>query len=856
MAPQKYILKSPFRLSDEHIYQEIEFISSIVVLVILVAFAYINLFRQPYLGFSVNWQTGTIWAVDSVAEDFLQRDDQILTVNSIPHEQIQRSIWLNPFEKAKTGEILVIRLSRSGEEKTINYPKPSREALSILQILSGNWIFPFPFFAAGLITILFIRPRTKIRQLLTAFFYLYALWMSAGSISGSGYWLAQNIFRISIWISVPVSLHLHWHFPESIKPLKQWVIYTHYGFFVLLSLLEVLNILPDNAFLMGFVISISSSLTVLILKWRRSQTNRKIMKMLIFAYGLATVPSLILVVLIFFDLANFTSSIPFLGLTALPGFYFYSAYQTHIKQKIPRVNKALNWFLLTIVFNFLLSVGILIFPRFLIHNNILNFLSFLFVTLFSLSNFGILLIIPALVNDEGDLFKDKPFSLRISANRASAFIFYLLLIAPTTLLILLIIFRNAALQFSDIFIASLTAIVITGLSSLLYSRYEHFFDQRILGIKYTSSELIHNYAQRITKRLDIFPLARLLRWEVLPSLLIRESALFYYNNQGKIETLFTLGVDSRKIDIPKLSRWIASQPDQWDIQYLLKILPWVRLVIPLTSEKEVVGIWCFGHKDPYEVYNQQNIQNLEILANQTTLALLNIRQATLLQKLINTNIEHQETELSNLARELHDVLIPSITALVDLQAEGCTRQTFEERIQQVNNTVRQLMSELRPAALDMGLKVAIDELIDEPMAQIGEIIIIESDLDMPEPIAYDPTVELHLYRMVQEACRNALMHGQADSIRISGTLHKDIIELNITDNGKGFEINESMDLGSLIANQHYGLANMFERAKIINANIIIQSSTNQGTNVNIRWESDDGFASITNNRSLSTDQGE
>ena len=149
--------------------------------------------------------------------------------------------------------------------------------------------------------------------------------------------------------------------------------------------------------------------------------------------------------------------------------------------------------------------------------------------------------------------------------------------------------------------------------------------------------------------------------------------------------------------------------------------------------------------------------------------------------------------------------------------------------------IRDIMSGLRPASLDMGLDVALEELADQPEAQIGGKIQIDTDLYAPIPLNYDQNVELHLYRIVQQACRNAYEHANARSILITGSFKKDEIKLSVTDDGTGLPFQGKPNLSDLLSNHHFGLANIFERAKLIDAKLSLQSSSKRGTKLEITW---------------------
>lgn len=818
--------------------QWIEFALTLIVLAALVLFAYTNLFLDPYLGFSINQNTGKVTDIEQVAADYLEADDRLIQVNGIPTAKINESVQNNPFAQAKEGELLNLVLLRNGQEIEVSYPKPPQSQQQMIRLLSSDWILPIPFFAAGLITILFIRPRTKTRLLLILFFYSYAIWIGAGTISNTGYWHSSLIMRIFIWLSVPIALHLHWYFPQPFKASNKGFTILIYGLFGLFSLFEIFDIMPANTYFIGFLLSLIGSLTLLIIKFFRFVEIRSILRSLLSAYLLAVIPLLTMIILMTIGLAPPKANIALLGLTAIPGFYFFTAYQLHLQRKIRQINLAMRLFTIGVLIEFALNFIIFLLPPTDIDPMSFNFISFLTINFIMITGFGILLIMPALANDQTDLFKTESYTLRLSANRTAVFINYLFFLSPLSLLVLMILPANRNEPFSNSFTTMLITVIFVGISVLLYQKYRNAFERIVLGVKHPPEELIRNYAHRITTSLDLQALANLLKSEVLPSLLIRESALYYFEGQSTVKNLFATGITKDNPQTKRILAEIQTSPEEAFQQKLQQSFPWVQLALPLQIESELLGVWMFGRKDPNDIYDPDFTKDLQSLANQTTLALLNIRQAALLQGLYSANVERQEAQKASVARDLHDVLLPSIGYLVELQSNNCDIAEFEEAVHQVNNMVREIMSGLRPSSLDMGLNIALEELADEPEAQIGGKINIRTDLKAPRvPIAYDKTVELHLYRMVQQASRNALEHAQANSILISGTLLKDAIDLTVQDDGIGFPLEEIPDLGVLIVNRHYGLANIFERAKIINADVKIDSQPNQGTRIHIFWSS-------------------
>jgi two-component system sensor histidine kinase DegS len=139
---------------------------------------------------------------------------------------------------------------------------------------------------------------------------------------------------------------------------------------------------------------------------------------------------------------------------------------------------------------------------------------------------------------------------------------------------------------------------------------------------------------------------------------------------------------------------------------------------------------------------------------------------------------------------------------------------------------------LRPPLLDYGLKSALNELADNLMELSQDNIIIRVDLD-PDNGRYDALIELYVFRIIQEACGNSIRHGQAQKILISGSLDSQQINLVVHDDGIGFMASQGLGLNNLIANEHFGLAGMVERAELIGAVLKITSEPKAGTVVQL-----------------------
>jgi two-component system, NarL family, sensor histidine kinase UhpB len=187
----------------------------------------------------------------------------------------------------------------------------------------------------------------------------------------------------------------------------------------------------------------------------------------------------------------------------------------------------------------------------------------------------------------------------------------------------------------------------------------------------------------------------------------------------------------------------------------------------------------------------------------------------------------QEGERSRIARELHDEVGQTLTA-VALQAQRAAREPSHQNnaLDEIAQTVLRSLEdvhrigrELRPEALDdLGLVNALIALC----SRLGRHadVRIRRDLhgELP-PLSGE--VELVIYRVAQEALTNALRHANATEVRISLAPAADRVVLAVSDDGRGMpeHVTES------------GIAGMRERAMLIGAELEIRSRTGRGTQV-------------------------
>jgi signal transduction histidine kinase len=379
-----------------------------------------------------------------------------------------------------------------------------------------------------------------------------------------------------------------------------------------------------------------------------------------------------------------------------------------------------------------------------------------------------------------------------------------------------------------------------------HSPFRTFFERRILGIPLPSKGLLETYSTRITTSNSLAALVQVLEEEILPTLLIRQFA-FLHIDQGSVNVLSTMGLDTEQIpgdrgvpDLIARSGYYRSP----DLHAADQPHSWIRLVLSLKLGDQLIGFWLLGRRDPDDLYSQSEIPILSSLANLTAIALSNILQTERLQSMYETNISRYEEERLRLAHDLHDSILNELAALLMRADAPNLSPEFQKAADELTDRLREIVDHLRPPMLAFGLKLALEGFADDLLDRGLDAIEVRIDIQADGDWRYPEVVESNLYRIVQEASENSLRHAQAKTIMLFGRLRENDIEVKVKDNGIGFHSGTSLRLNDLLANKHFGLVGMFERAKLIDASLNVTSSPNEGTEIQILWKADQNQADL------------
>ena len=257
------------------------------------------------------------------------------------------------------------------------------------------------------------------------------------------------------------------------------------------------------------------------------------------------------------------------------------------------------------------------------------------------------------------------------------------------------------------------------------------------------------------------------------------------------------------------------------------------LIAPLLSRGQSLGVVvALDHVGDPGHFDHEHQRTLEAFAASAATGVATAR--SMAEERLQNTIDAAEQERGRWARELHDETLQSL-AVLRMRLASALREdspddlheTGQEAVEQIDDEIvklRRLITELRPASLDtIGLEAALNALAQQHQ-QASEIQIdCEFELSREAEERPAPLLETAVYRLVQEALNNVSKHSQAQRAELKVRELPSQIEIEISDDGLGFEPN--------LVREGFGLVGMRERATLLGGTLRVDSTPGSGTTI-------------------------
>ncbi len=224
------------------------------------------------------------------------------------------------------------------------------------------------------------------------------------------------------------------------------------------------------------------------------------------------------------------------------------------------------------------------------------------------------------------------------------------------------------------------------------------------------------------------------------------------------------------------------------------------------------------------MYNQQLAERQKAVELAESLESANAKLAAYNAKIESLTLQN---ERQRMARELHDTLAQGVAGLV-LQLEAVKAHLASNRTERASAIVEQSITRARStlaesrAAID-DLRAASTDVSDSVREKLERFtqatgIPCEVEISVNENQLLLETTN-HALNILSESLTNIARHAQATQVKVVFAIQNQNLQLEVRDNGKGFDVNQN-------TSGHYGLVGMHERARLTGGMLSIESDAN------------------------------
>jgi|YelNatPaOPRAMG01_1025707.scaffolds.fasta_scaffold22579_2 nitrate/nitrite-specific signal transduction histidine kinase len=284
---------------------------------------------------------------------------------------------------------------------------------------------------------------------------------------------------------------------------------------------------------------------------------------------------------------------------------------------------------------------------------------------------------------------------------------------------------------------------------------------------------------------------------------------------------------------PILANDISEEPQYKAVEALRDIKS--ELAVPVKLGDRVLGVLDIESTE-LDAFGEADLFTAQTLADQLAIAIENARLYDETRQIAVME------ERNRMAREIHDTLAQGFSGII-LQLEAAEQALGEDitaaerHLNQARSLARKSLAEarrsvwnLRPQALE---QLPLPEALKQEVDRFAQTTGVKAEFTIAgirRNVAAE--IEAALLRICQEALTNVRKHARATEVNVRLVFDEDMLELVISDDGKGFEARALSD-EEVRKKGTFGLISMRERARSIKGNFEVLSEEGKGTMVRV-----------------------
>lgn len=435
------------------------------------------------------------------------------------------------------------------------------------------------------------------------------------------------------------------------------------------------------------------------------------------------------------------------------------------------------------------------------------------------------------------IFRHKFLGIEIIVSKSVHVLITLLITSIIFIILLYMIEFTYQVDLSSILGLLLIAVFINLILGFIISRPLNLMVWNLLyGETDRNYVLLSQFTNSVSKRPDQESIKEVVH-EISILYDVQKYALLTFDNA--ITVTFNAVIDASREEI----ELIKNQPSDFlardavfqdEFVALLNRNEWCHLIIPLRSDEHTLGILFLGKPAVQEAFYYKQI---EFILKVSKIVALGIQLASLFsysKELSRKSILLEQIERQKLASSIHDSPLQEMAYVINVLDRHNTKGGGVAELQESAHLLRQISRELRDicAGLSPAWGVSIKEKIQWLVSDFEKSSDIQVDVQIVNQIDdqdLDAETVNAIFHIVAESLNNIRKHSQASSATISLKISGDTVALEIHDNGVGLPAPNNNRLIDLLNSRHFGLAGMFEWARMANSELSIFSPPNKGT---------------------------
>lgn len=366
----------------------------------------------------------------------------------------------------------------------------------------------------------------------------------------------------------------------------------------------------------------------------------------------------------------------------------------------------------------------------------------------------------------------------------------------------------------------------------------------------TAQEILYNITSSVNTGRELKELLNIFCKETNKQLVANNVSVWLITENNWLEYISGSGINPIVVSQPKrvkitdeLSSTLINNDTIHDNEHVTRLAEILQCdvtddvhsyYLPLHSKNRTLGVIRIKlNKPPLD--NQQDLYELfSALSQQLCSAIEKAKQDQESRRMIIMQ------ERSLIANELHDSLAQTLASLrfqvrvLDETLQPTSEFQSIRGIEQVENSLdeaysdlRELIAHCRTPINKQGLIPAVEKLISRLKKDSGIHILLQKEWDHSD---LPPNLEMHIFRIVQEAMNNIRKHSNANNVRLMFRCDEDgNHQILIENDGQGFETPNASDHPG----KHVGLSIMQERANYLGGELRIESEPDEGTRIEL-----------------------